>query len=47
VKAFGTKQKAFTLFDCVECVRFMVYLDPKFLIYKTKKEPHFFSEAAG
>ena len=25
----------------------MVYPDPKFLIFKTKKRPHFFSEAGG
>ena len=32
---FDTKQKSFTLFNCVD------YSDPKFLIFKTKKR-HFF-----
>ena len=26
---------------------FMVFPDPKFLIFKTKKRPHFFSEVRG
>ena len=29
------------VFDC------MVYPDPKFFIFKTKKQPHFFSEVRG
>ena len=41
---FDTEQKSFTLFDCVDC---MVYPDPKFLIFKIKKWPHFFSVSGG
>ena len=32
---------------CLIVFNFMVYPDTKFLIFKTKKRPHFFSEIVG
>ena len=45
VKAFFIQNTIFLLYLIVcDC---MVYHDPKFLIFETKKCPNFFSEAGG